>query len=300
MKRYGEWFYMVIPGDWEDLTIEKVMKQKWKIPRKLRHDFRSNKKVTLNNHPPHWKTTIVKKGDELGLRLFQPSPISVPPVDLNLEILYEDDHILVVNKPAGVFTHPNGSDDGATLWNGISCYARKHSLPVLPKYIHRLDRYTSGAILFGKHGLAIATLGEMMKRRQISRTYIAKVHGRIDKDEGRIDSPIDKDPAYTTKRKVSEQGQQAITNYTVVHREKDCSLLRLQLETGRTHQIRVHLSSIGHPLLGDSLYGGYGDSEGRHSLHAASLSFVHPFTREDITCHASASSSPFFEEIDLD
>ena len=138
-----------------------------------------------------------------------------------------------------------------------------------------------------------------MKKRRISRTYIAKVHGRIEEDEGRIDSPIDKDPAHTTKRRTHEKGKHAVTNYSVLHRENEHTLIRLHLETGRTHQIRVHLSSIGHPLMGDSLYGGSGDQYGRQALHAASLSFVHPFTEESITCYASTGTSPFFEEKDL-
>lgn len=299
MRRQREWLYTTIPNNWEGLTIEKVMKQKWKVPRKLRHDFRSGGKVLLNGKHPHWKTAVVHEGDELGLRLFEPSTFRIPAVDMNLELLFEDDHLLVVNKPAGVFTHPNGADDGATLWNGVAHYSEQQSLPVLPKYIHRLDRHTSGAVLFGKHGLAIATLGELMKKRRITRTYIAKVHGRMEEDEGRIDSPIDKDPAHTTKRRTHDNGKQAVTNYSVLHRENEHTLIRLHLETGRTHQIRVHLSSIGHPLLGDSLYGGSGDQDGRQALHAASLSFVHPFTEESITCYASAGTSPFFEEKDL-
>ncbi|SIS48826.1 RluA family pseudouridine synthase [Salimicrobium flavidum] len=301
MKRGGEWLYITIPEKWEGLTVEKVMKQKWQFPRKLRHDFRSNGKVLLNDEHPHWKTTKVHAGDVLRLKLFQKSDFQLPTFNMELDVLFEDDHLLVVNKPAGIFTHPNGAeDDQHTLWNAVAHYCRERHLPVLPKYIHRLDRHTSGAVLFGKHELAIATLGEMMKKRQITRTYIAKVHGRIEHEQGRIEYPIIKDPTHPIKRKIDGEGPSSVTNYYVLNREADHTLLRLHLETGRTHQIRVHLHAIGHPLLGDSLYGGSGDHLGRQALHAASLSFPHPFTEERITCSASSETSPFFDENDLE
>lgn len=300
MERHGEWLHMTVPENWSGITIANVMKNKWKVPRKLRHDFRSNEKVLLNGSPPHWKTAPVRSGDILSLNFFQHEDFTLPEFEMELDVLYEDDHVLVVNKPAGMFTHPNGAADiQQTLWNGIAFYCRKQQLPVLPKYIHRLDRHTSGAVLFGKHALATAILGEMMKNRRISRAYAAKVHGHVENDNGRVEAPIAKDPAHPVKRMVDEDGQPAITNYHIVQRGQDHTLLSLKLDSGRTHQIRVHLSHLGHPLLGDDLYGGQGDVLGRQSLHAAALSFPHPFTGEIITCAASSETTPFFTEKEL-
>ncbi|GEN53504.1 RluA family pseudouridine synthase [Halobacillus faecis] len=296
-KRMGDWLEVIIPDPWDGLTIEKILKKKWNVPRKLMHSFRSNKEVTLNNENPHWKTATVKSGDVLRVRLFRPQPLEVTPTYMDIEVIYEDDHILVVNKPAGVFTHPNTPHEHDTLVNGVAFYFQMNGIEATPKYVHRLDRNTSGAILFAKHDLAVAMLGKELQERKIKRTYLAWAHGKLKPRRGKIEKPIGKDRHHPVRRRVSQGGQHAETHYEVLSYDAshDASLVKLQLQTGRTHQIRVHLSHIGHPLLGDEMYGGTGSIDYKQALHAARLTLIHPFTEKEIQCLAMpASDSPLF------
>lgn len=285
-KRIGDWLEVIIPEKWNGLTIENIMKKKWKVPRKLVHKFRTNKEVTLNNEVLHWKDHRVKSGDTLRIRMFAPQPLEVTPTYMEIDVLYEDDHLLIVNKPAGLFTHPNTSEETDTLVNGVAFYFQMNGIEATPKYVHRLDRDTSGAILFAKHDLAIALLGDLLQKRKIKRTYIAWAHGKIKPKKATIKKAIGKDRHHPVRRRVSPGGQEAETYYEVLDYDpsRKASLIKLQLQTGRTHQIRVHMSHIGHPLLGDHLYGGESKSgeEDKQALHAAELTFLHPFTEEEV------------------
>ncbi|MFQ3546142.1 RluA family pseudouridine synthase [Halobacillus rhizosphaerae] len=287
--RKGEWLEILIPEKWNGLTVEKIMKKEWDVPRKLLHRFRSTRGVTLNNEIPHWKTDAVKTNDLFRIRLFESRPMEVTPAYMEIDTAYEDDHLLVVNKPAGIHTHPNAPENTETLVNGVAFYFQMNGIEASPKYVHRLDRDTSGAILFAKHDLAIAMLGEQLKKRTIKRTYIAWVEGKLPSRNGKIQQPIGKDRHHPVRRRVSPNGQEAETNYEVIEYDpvQKSSLIKLELQTGRTHQIRVHLSYLGHPLLGDTLYGGKELPHHKQALHAAKLSFVHPFTEENIVCYAA-------------
>ncbi|MBA2176477.1 RluA family pseudouridine synthase [Halobacillus locisalis] len=287
-KRMGEWLEVSIPEEWNELTIEKIMKKKWQVPRKLIHRFRSNKEVTLNGDVMHWKDTKVQTGDALRIRLFAPQPLEVTPTFMDIDVIYEDDHLLVVNKPEGMFTHPNQPNQADTLVNGVASYFQINGIEATPKYVHRLDKDTSGAVLFAKHDLAIAMLGEELKDRKIKRTYLAWAHGKVKPKKGVIKEPIGKDRHHATRRRVSPNGQEAETHYESLEYDPNlkATLVKLQLQTGRTHQIRVHMSHKGNPLLGDELYGGKGDMEGKQALHAAKLTFIHPFTEERVSCLA--------------
>ncbi|KHE69047.1 RluA family pseudouridine synthase [Halobacillus sp. BBL2006] len=298
-KRDGEWFEVRIPEKWEGYTVHRIMEKEWHVPRKLMHRFRSNREVTINSDAVHWKDTKVTTGDTLHIRLFKPQPLEVTPAPMNIDVIYEDDHLLVVNKPSGVFTHPNRPSETDTLVNGVAAYFQENGIHATPKYVHRLDRDTSGAILFAKHDLAIAMLGKELQKRTIKRTYLAWAHGKVEPEEGIITKPIGKDLTHPVRRCVSSEGQYAETHYKVMeYSETDhASLLKLHLQTGRTHQIRVHLSHTGHPLVGDKMYGGEGRVNFKQALHAALLTFVHPFTEEVIKCLAfPPSGSPLFSE----
>ncbi|ELK48877.1 RluA family pseudouridine synthase [Halobacillus sp. ACCC02827] len=298
-RRIGEWLEVEVPEEWNGYTIERIMKKKWHVPRKLIHSFRSKKEVTLNQEIPHWKTAKAEAGDILRIRLFRPRPLEVVPTPMHVDVIYEDDHLLVVNKPAGVFTHPNRPDEHDTLVNGVAAYFKQKGIFSTPKYVHRLDRDTSGAILFAKHELAIAMLGKELQERRIKRTYLAWAHGNLSPAKGRIEAPIGKDDSHPVRRCVAEDGQRALTHYEVVEydRKQDASLVKLRLQTGRTHQIRVHLSHAGHPLLGDELYGGAGSLNYKQALHAAKLTLYHPFTQQEVHCLAMPmKASPLFTE----
>ncbi|TGB03959.1 RluA family pseudouridine synthase [Halobacillus salinus] len=298
-KRIGEWLEVTVPEKWKGVTVEKIMKKRWNVPRKLIHRFRTNKEVTVNNEIVHWKDTTVQTGDALRIRLFAPQPLEVTPTYMDVDVLYEDDHLLVVNKPEGMFTHPNSEGQTDTLVNAVASYFQINGIEATPKYVHRLDKDTSGAVLFAKHDLAIAMLGEELKERNIKRTYLALAQGKVKPKKGIINEPIGKDRHHPTRRRVSPNGQTAETHYERIEYlpSLQASLVRLQLQTGRTHQIRVHMSHVGHPLIGDELYGGKGNYNGQQALHAAQLTFIHPFTEESVSTFAMPPvDSPFFTE----
>lgn len=229
---------------------------------------------------------LLHAGDIVEYEVTQPAPLLVEPEELPLEIVFEDDDLLVVNKPAGMITHPaHGASDG-TLVNAL--LAHVPSLPgerVRAGLIHRLDRDTSGLLAIAKTPEALATLGRAMNKRYIRREYLALVRGIPADPEGTIDGPIGRDPANRLRFAIRADGRPAITHYTVRERLHNAAELRLRLETGRTHQIRVHLAAIGHPVINDPLYGrvDHRFSLPGQALHAWRLELKHPRTKERLT-----------------
>ncbi|MEK5166118.1 RluA family pseudouridine synthase [Paenibacillus sp. FSL R5-0527] len=235
-------------------------------------------------------------GDRLRLRVFPPRESGFAPVEAEAEqlaVLYEDDFSLVVHKPAGVKVHPDGSGAGAaakpgapraTLANMVAALYAGRGEAVAAAHIHRLDDFTSGPVLFAKNEYAQLKLDEAMSRKEIGRTYIAFVHGIVSRDLKVIDQPIGRDRHHKQRRRVSPTGKPALTRVELVevYPAHDASLVRLTLETGRTHQIRVHLSAAGHPLIGDTLYGGSTARLPHQALHGERLAFPDPLTGETV------------------
>jgi 23S rRNA pseudouridine1911/1915/1917 synthase len=300
-KRKGEWLELKIPKFWEGKTIEDLFYHEWEAPRKVTHLFRTEKKVQVNGSSANWKLPLVS-GEKLEIKLFEEEELQVVPNFQEIQVLYEDDHVLVLNKPPFLNTHPNDLQlETNTLVNAAAFYLLANGEPRNIRQIHRLDRDTSGAILFAKHKLAGAILDRMLEKRQIKRTYLALVHGVVKAKKGTINSPIGRDRHHPTKRRVSPSGQEAITHYQVIKTDKNngFSYVKCWLDTGRTHQIRVHLSYIGHPLVGDVLYGGK-PIVNRQALHAVKLEFSHPFTLEKVECQAPfLDDPPIFKDIDI-
>lgn len=203
-----------------------------------------------------------------------------------LNVLFEDDHCLVVNKPAGIAVHPSNEGQTGTLAHLVAAYydLTGQSCPV--RHIHRLDEWTSGPVLYAKNAASQRILDETMRQKQIERIYIAFVSGRMKQNRGRLDFPIGRDRHHNQRRRVSATGDHAVTHYEVIEVYASTTMVRLTLETGRTHQIRVHLSHIGHPLLGDKLYYGPVDIIPRQALHGDKLNFTHPVTGENIHIEA--------------
>lgn len=282
-SKKGEWFQVEVPEAWNHLTIEKILKENWKAPKKLLHQLRMEKRVQVNGSVQTRWDQQLNKGEKLQIRLFIEEEYGVDPQFIPINIFYEDDHLLIADKPAGIDTHPNGSE-GNTLANAVAFHLQMNGIFTKVHHIHRLDRDTSGGVVFAKHALAGAVLDQMLEKRLISRTYIAFVHGQFKKKKGTITEKIGRDRHHSTRRRVSSSGDYAVTHYEVVHYYPNAkvTLVKLTLDTGRTHQIRVHLSHLGHPIVGDILYGGNPDGIKRQALHAERIFLVHPFTNEKI------------------
>ncbi|MEI7025229.1 RluA family pseudouridine synthase [Paenibacillus sp. y28] len=228
------------------------------------------------------------KGPRALLHVLQPEEPGFAPDWTLPEVLYEDEWCMVVYKPAGISVHPAEPGQDGTLANRVAGYLLHTGQPRAVRHIHRLDKETSGPVLYAKHALAHAVLDEAMREKRIVREYAALVQGTPSPRKGTIRAGIAKDRHVSGKRRVSPAGDAAVTHYEVgqtFDRTKS-SLVRLRLETGRTHQIRVHLSSMGHPLLGDKLYGGSTDYIRRQALHGERIIFAHPLTGEQIEIEA--------------
>lgn len=228
---------------------------------------------------------ILNTGDILEICLTeQGASENIVPRELQLDILYEDEDILVVNKPYDTPIHPSVNNYNNTLANGVVHYYQQQNKPYIFRCINRLDRDTTGVTILAKNLISASILSKRMKERGLSRTYVAFVEG-ITKEEGRIALPIGREEGTIIKRKIDEkEGKHAVTHYCKLEElqveGKAVSVVALQLETGRTHQIRVHMASIGHPLLGDFLYNESNHMLTRQALHAASCAFYHPITGE--------------------
>lgn len=243
----------------------------------------------------------VQNGDKIKIEEEKPKEIELKAQNIPLEVLYEDNDIIVVNKPKGMVVHPaNGNPDG-TLVNAIMAIC-KGSLSgiggeIRPGIVHRLDKNTSGAIIIAKNDKAHIALSNQLKNHEIKKTYIALVRGIVKENNATINMPIARSKNDRKKMAVDKNGKEAITHFKVLKRFDKCTLLEVNIETGRTHQIRVHLSHIGYPIIGDDVY-----SNGKNRwnvkgqcLHAKSLDFKHPITGKLI--HIEAPLPKYFTDI---
>ncbi|UUZ87075.1 RluA family pseudouridine synthase [Paenibacillus sp. P26] len=199
---------------------------------------------------------------------------------MELDILYEDEEALVLNKPAGLVVHPTHGHYTGTIANGVVHYWAQQGQSFRFRPVHRLDQETSGVLAIAKNPYVHQQISEQMQAHEVKKEYIALVHGWVETDAGTIEGPIDRDPQRPHIRIVTPEGYPAVTHYRVERRFREATMVRLRLETGRTHQIRVHMKHLGHPLLGDKLYGpeipAGEDWIARQALHAAVLGFIHP------------------------
>ncbi|MGG3282793.1 RluA family pseudouridine synthase [Paenibacillus solani] len=240
--------------------------------------------VSVNDGPVK-SNYKVSSGDRILLKVPEPSRVEIIPEDLPLEVAYEDADVIVVNKPRGMVVHPAPGHSSGTLVNALMYHCKDLSGingELRPGIVHRIDKDTTGLIMAAKNDKAHASLAAQLKEHSVNRRYLALVHGNISHDQGTIDAPIGRDPHDRKLYTVTDRNsKRAVTHFTVVERFGDYSLLELKLETGRTHQIRVHMKYIGYPLVGDPVYGkSKGIKLNGQALHAAVLGFVHPSSGE--------------------
>ncbi|EFM09289.1 pseudouridine synthase, RluA family [Paenibacillus curdlanolyticus YK9] len=233
---------------------------------------------------------IQQDGERIALDAFPPADLDKDPLYrlasegeagkaiAACRVLYEDDSILVMHKPAGVPVHPSRPGERGTLDEAAARHMLKKGDPLPVRHIHRLDQETSGPVLYSKNDLAQLRLDEAMRQKTIERVYLAFVQGKISKPRGVIDAPIGRDRHQPARRRVIANGDHAVTRYETMERYSKATLVRIRLETGRTHQIRVHMSHLGHPLIGDSLYGGDTALLKHQALHGEMLVFHHPLS----------------------
>ncbi|MBQ6831291.1 MAG: RluA family pseudouridine synthase [Oscillospiraceae bacterium] len=229
------------------------------------------------------KNDRLKEGDQIRVEIPEAQPVDIPAKDIPLQIVYEDEDVLVVNKPKGLVVHPAAGHQDDTLVNGL-LFARGNSLSGIngelrPGIVHRIDKDTSGLLAVAKNDLAHTVLASQLKDHSMARTYEAVVCGNFKEDSGTVDAPIGRHPTDRKRMCVTARnGKEAVTHWEVVRRYRGYTHIRCRLETGRTHQIRVHMAHIGHPILGDTVYGRKKPELGQDSqcLHAGVLCFAHP------------------------
>jgi 23S rRNA pseudouridine1911/1915/1917 synthase len=283
MKKFFE-ISWVVTEDEASVLLREFLKNK-QISKAALTDIKFHGGALFVNEKEETVRKALSKGDVVKV-YFPPEKQSesMEAEEIKLEVVYEDEHFLIVNKPPGMPTIPSLYQPKGSLAAGVLFYYQQNDIPATFHAVNRLDKDTSGIVLVAKHRFAHSLMSKQQREKTIKREYIALVHGKMKYESGIINSPIGRNPDSIIERMVREDGQPSITHYELVDyiSKYDISIVRLKLETGRTHQIRVHMSSIGHPLIGDDLYGGNVNLMDRQALHSEQTRFIHPFTSKEV------------------
>ena len=267
----------------DNLTINYILKNELKISSRLFSKLVKNNLVTLNGNPCDTRC-LTHIGDTIFIDLdYDEDNSNIVSTKMNLDIIYEDDSFIILNKPKNIAVHPSYQHFANSLSNGLKYYFDSINLHKKIRPVNRLDLNTSGLILFAKNEYVQECLIRQMAENAFKKEYLAVVTGKLDVSSGTINKPIARKPGSIIERCISENGKSSVTHFEVLKEFDTCSLVKCSLETGRTHQIRVHFASIGHPLVGDDLYGIASDLIDGQALVCYSLSFKHPVSGEDFS-----------------
>ena len=295
--------FLVNKGD-ENQRLDNYLALNTDISRSKIQSLIKEEKILVNNHLEK-NSYLVRENDEITLEYVE-TENHLKPEKMNLNIVYEDNDIIVINKPNGLVVHPAPGNYEHTLANGLAYYS--NSLIDIngefrPGIVHRIDAYTTGLLVVAKNNKAHEVLALELAKKEVKRTYLALVWGVITEDSGTIDAPIGRDPSDRKKMAINPKGKEAVTHFKVLERFKKATLLEVYLDTGRTHQIRVHMDYIKHPIVNDPVYGKREliDETGQ-CLHAMKLELIHPTTKEkmEFTCDAPECFKNILEKLKME
>lgn len=273
----------IIDNASDGLRVEQYLRRRGYSGQNLAEIKRMPKSVLVNGEHYYMRQQL-KTGDHLSVHICETKcSEKIPPVQLPLNVVYEDEDIIVINKAAGMPIHPSLNNYTNSMANALAWYYQKQGKPFIFRCCNRLDRDTSGLTVVAKHLVSGNILSDMVRRREIHREYLAIARGHVTPSAGTISAPLARKPGTIIERTVDwEHGETAITHYQVVDEKNGHSLVSLCLETGRTHQIRIHMKHLGYPLIGDYLYNPDMEYMTRQALHSHKLAFTHPITKEEM------------------
>ena len=274
----------IIDEDSAGLRVEQFLRRKRYSGQNLSEIKRMPKSILVNGVHYYMRQEL-SKGDHLQVRICETqNSEKIPPTKLPLDIIYEDEDLLVLNKPAGMPIHPSLNNYTNSMANALAYYFQSEGKPFIFRCCNRLDRDTSGLTIVSKHLVSGSILSDMTKYREVHREYLAIARGSVTPSEGTIQAPLGRKEGTIIERTVDwEHGEDAVTHYKVVKEANGHSLVSLRLETGRTHQIRIHMKYLGYPLIGDYLYNPDMEYMTRQALHSHHMEFTHPITGEHMS-----------------
>jgi 23S rRNA pseudouridine1911/1915/1917 synthase len=302
-RQYYEAISVIVDPGEEGITVRRLLERRLGVSRKLLSRLKMTEEGLTLNGERVYTSHKVQAGDIVALRMEAERSDDILPQAMELSIVYEDAYLLIVNKPAGIVVHPTHGHYTDTLANGVVYHWQEKGEHVRFRPVHRLDQDTSGVVAIAKNGYIHQQLSEQLQRGEVDKAYVAYVYGVPEPRQGTVNEPIDRNPESPHVRVVTPTGYPSVTHYETlaVYRGESAAKVRLKLETGRTHQIRVHMQHIGCPLAGDRMYGlspelmadwmtGAEEAAGRQALHAAELALTHPMTGERMRFEAGLPS----------
>lgn len=267
--------------------VESILKHKLNLSNRFIKKLKYANRILCNSSPVH-VNHVVKNGDVIDVLIdMQEEETDVVPENIPISVIYEDDSLIALNKQAGIVVHPTSGHQSGTIANALAYHFKNKGEKRKIRPVSRLDRDTSGIIIFAKNQFVQEQLIQQMASKTFSKEYIGVVSGTVANRAGTIDLPIERKPGSIMERHISPSGAKAVTHYEVIEYLNDATCLKFILETGRTHQIRVHCQAVGHPLIGDTLYSDRPSALiGRQALHSSRVSFIHPVTQKRMTLTA--------------